>query len=80
MWLRSEFIRARRRTYSLKAWHRWATSSVTACVGAARLLPKQFPTAADVIDSNFDFAQRILANQREFAQRIAEARRPLVKP
>jgi hypothetical protein len=34
---------------------------------------KQFPTAADVIDSNFDFAQRILATQREFAQRIAAA-------
>ena len=28
---------------------------------------KQFPTFAEVIDSNFDFAQRILNSQRDFA-------------
>ncbi len=43
-------------------------------------LIKQFPTAADVIDSNFDFAQRILANQREFVQRIAAATPNHLKP
>ncbi|WP_396909256.1 hypothetical protein [Mycolicibacterium sp.] len=37
---------------------------------------KQFPAAADVIDSNFDFAQRILNNQRDFAQRIVAATKP----
>jgi hypothetical protein len=37
---------------------------------------KQFPTAAEVIDSNFDFAQRLLANQRDFAQRIVAATQP----
>jgi hypothetical protein len=36
-------------------------------------LTKQFPTAAEVIDSNFDFAQQILASQREFANRIVAA-------
>jgi hypothetical protein len=36
-------------------------------------LTKQFPTAAEVIDSNFDFAQQILASQREFARRIVAA-------
>jgi hypothetical protein len=37
---------------------------------------KQFPTVAEVIDSNFEFAQRILSNQREFAQRIIAATAP----
>jgi hypothetical protein len=37
---------------------------------------KQFPTVAEVIDSNFEFAQRILSNQREFAQRIIAATTP----
>lgn len=37
---------------------------------------KQFPTAAEVIDSNFDFAQQLLANQRDFAQRIVAATQP----
>jgi hypothetical protein len=41
---------------------------------------KQFPNAADVIDSNFDFAQQILANQRDFAQRIVAATQPATKP
>ena len=34
---------------------------------------KQFPTAAEVIDSYFDFAQQILTSQREFAHRIVAA-------
>jgi hypothetical protein len=37
---------------------------------------KQFPTAAEVIDANFDFAQQILANQRDFAHRIIAAIKP----
>lgn len=37
---------------------------------------KQFPTAAEVINSNFDFAERLLANQRDFAQRIVAATKP----
>lgn len=37
---------------------------------------KQFPTAAEVIDSNFDFAEQLLANQRDFAQRIVAATQP----
>jgi hypothetical protein len=40
---------------------------------------KQFPTAAEVIDSNFDFAEQILANQRDFAQRIVAAAKPAAK-
>jgi hypothetical protein len=40
---------------------------------------KQFPTAAEVIDSNFDFAQQMLANQRDFAQRIVAATKPAAK-
>jgi hypothetical protein len=38
--------------------------------------PKQFPTVAEVIDSNFAFAQWILSNQREFAHRIIAATAP----
>lgn len=34
---------------------------------------KQFPTAAEVIDSSFDFAEQILTSQREFAHRIVAA-------
>lgn len=34
---------------------------------------KQFPTAAEIIDSYFDFAQQILTSQREFAHRIVAA-------
>src|SRR6185503_1543914 len=30
---------------------------------------KVFPTAAEMIDSNFDFAQRILTSQHDFARR-----------
>ena len=37
---------------------------------------KQFPTVAEVIDSNFDFAQRILSSQRDFAHRIIAAITP----
>ena len=37
---------------------------------------KQFPTFAEVIDSNFDFAQRILNSQRDFAHRIIAATTP----
>jgi hypothetical protein len=37
---------------------------------------KQFPTAAEVIDANFDFAQRVLTNQRDFAHRIVAATKP----
>jgi hypothetical protein len=40
---------------------------------------KQFPSAAEVIDSNFDFAQQILANQRDFVQRIVAATKPAAK-
>jgi hypothetical protein len=40
---------------------------------------KQFPNAAEVIDSNFDFAQQILANQRDFAQRVVAATKPAAK-
>lgn len=34
---------------------------------------KQLPTAAEVIDSNFDFAMQVLNSQREFAHRIVAA-------
>ncbi len=34
---------------------------------------KQFPTASQVIDVNFDFAQQILTNQRDFAHRLFQA-------
>ncbi len=34
---------------------------------------KQFPTAGEIIDSNFEFAQQILASQRDFAHRIVAA-------
>jgi hypothetical protein len=34
---------------------------------------KDLPSAAEVIDSNFDFAQKILNSQREFAHRIVAA-------
>ena len=37
---------------------------------------KQFPTASEVIESNFDFAQQVLTNQRDFAQRIIAAVQP----
>ncbi len=37
---------------------------------------KQFPNAAEVIDSHFDFAQQVLTNQRDFAQRIVAATKP----
>ncbi len=40
---------------------------------------KQFPTAVEVIDSNFDFAEQILASQRDFAQRIVAAAKPAAK-
>jgi hypothetical protein len=40
---------------------------------------KELPTAAEVIDSNFDFAQQLLANQRDFAQRIVAATKPAAK-
>ena len=40
---------------------------------------KQFPTAAEVIDSNFDFAQQLLTNQRDFAKRIVAATKPAGK-
>jgi hypothetical protein len=40
---------------------------------------KQFPTAAEVIDSNFDFAQQMLAHQRDFAQLIVAATKPAAK-
>ncbi|WP_018601307.1 MULTISPECIES: hypothetical protein [unclassified Mycobacterium] len=40
---------------------------------------KQFPTAADLIDSNFDFIERLLTNQRDFAQRILAATQPVAK-
>src|SRR3954451_4375997 len=40
---------------------------------------KQFPTASEVIDSNFDFAQQVLANQRDFAQRSVAATKPAAK-
>lgn len=33
-------------------------------------ITKYLPTAAEIIDSNFDFAQQILNTQREFAHRI----------
>ena len=34
---------------------------------------KQFPSATEIIDSNFDFAQQVLNSQREFAHRIVSA-------
>jgi hypothetical protein len=37
---------------------------------------KQLPSAAEVIDSYFDFAQQILTSQREFAHRIIAATKP----
>lgn len=37
---------------------------------------KQFPTVAEVIDSNFDFAQQILTIQRDFAHRVIAAANP----
>jgi hypothetical protein len=37
---------------------------------------KQFPSVAEVIDSNFDFAQRILTIQRDFAHRVIAAATP----
>jgi hypothetical protein len=40
---------------------------------------KQFPTAAEIIDSNFDFAQQILNSQRDFAHRIVAATKPAAK-
>ena len=40
---------------------------------------KQFPTAAEVIDSYFDFAQQILTSQREFAHRIVAATKRAAK-
>lgn len=40
---------------------------------------KQFPTASEVIDSNFDFAQKVLTMQRDFAQRIITAAKPAAK-
>lgn len=40
---------------------------------------KQFPSASEVIDSNFDFAQQILTIQRDFAQRIVAAAKPAAK-
>ena len=40
---------------------------------------KQFPTATEVIDSNFDFAQQILTSQRDFAHRIVAATKPAAK-
>ena len=33
-------------------------------------ITKQFPSAAEVIDSNFDFFEQLLTSQREFAHRI----------
>ena len=36
-------------------------------------LTKQFPSAAEVIDSNFDFVEQLLTSQREFAHRIIAA-------
>jgi hypothetical protein len=40
---------------------------------------KQFPTASEVIDSNFNFAQQVLTMQRDFAQRIIAAAKPAAK-
>lgn len=40
---------------------------------------KQFPSAAEIIDSNFDFVGQLLANQREFAHRIIAATTPAAK-
>jgi hypothetical protein len=34
---------------------------------------KQLPSAAEVIDSNFDFVEQLLTSQREFAHRIVAA-------
>ena len=34
---------------------------------------KQWPSAAEVIDSNFDFVEQLLTSQREFAHRIVAA-------
>jgi hypothetical protein len=48
-------------------------------VPASADFTKQFPSAAEVIDSNFDFAQRILNNQRDFAHRIIAATAPTAK-
>jgi hypothetical protein len=39
---------------------------------------KQFPTAVEVIDFNFDFAEQILTIQRDFAHRILAATTPKV--
>lgn len=40
-------------------------------------ITKQFPAAADVAESAFDFAQQILDSQRDFAQRLVEAAKPV---
>jgi hypothetical protein len=42
----------------------------------ARMVTKQFPTVAEIIDSNFDFAQRVLSAQRDFAHRNIAATTP----
>ena len=39
-------------------------------------LTNRFPSATEVIDSNFDFAQQLLSNQRDFAARIVAATAP----
>jgi hypothetical protein len=56
--------------------------AVTAWTETANKVPgfaeftKQFPTAVEVIDFNFDFAQQILTIQRDFAHRILAATTP----
>jgi hypothetical protein len=54
--------------------HRRCTAGYRSGVGGRK--PKQFSTAAEVIDSYFDFAQQILTSQREFAHRIIAATKP----
>jgi hypothetical protein len=58
--------------------------AVTAWTETANKVPgfaeftKQFPSAVEVIDFNFDFAQQILTIQRDFAHRILAATTPKV--
>jgi hypothetical protein len=42
-------------------------------VPAIEEFTKHLPSAAEIIDSNYDFAQQLLTSQREFAHRIVAA-------
>lgn len=67
---------------AVTAWTETADKLTAQLPDFAKELPefadftRQFPTASEIIESNFDFAQQVLTNQRDFAQRIIAAVKP----